>query len=124
MSARALTAAIRLRVPWQADIAVEGDGEGTDYEADEEDSVGQVLLAGLTSGAPYAAPGLLPVGTTGGGQTAPPEQGMQLRQAPQLSSFNQKQVGLRYFGALEYGQCTNGGWGLPNGCLGLSMSDA
>lgn len=85
--------------------------------------MGQVPLAGLTSGAPYAAPGLLPVGTTGGGQTAPPEQGMQLGQAPQLSSFNQEQVGLRCFGALECGQCTNGGWGLPNGCLGLSMSD-
>ena len=85
----------RLRLPRQANIAVEGDGEGTDYEADEEDGLGQVPPAGFTGGALYAAPGLLPVGTTRAGQTASPEQGMQLGEAPQLPSFNREQVGLR-----------------------------
>ena len=122
--AGALNGAIRLHLLRQDDTAAEGDGEGTDYEADEEDGVGQVPPAGLTGGALYAAPGLLPIGTTGGDQAAPPEQGMQLGQAPQSSSFNQAQVGLRCVGALEAGQCTNGGWDTPTGCLGFSMSDA
>ena len=120
----ALTAAIRLRSLRQDDIAVGGDGEGTDYEADEEDGVGQVPPAGLTGGALYAAPGLLPIGTTGGDQAPSPEQGMQLGQAPQLSSFNQAQVGLRCVGVLAVGQCTDGERDMPTGCLGFSMSDA